>query len=298
MFNLLRSEIIKHSRLKVVVLIGLSPAILTSMVIGAFLFMKIVGVDFGPIPTGSGLDPTSPGTGAGTFGLANTIVVVSMGGLYLIGLVILGGMVGSNEYGWHTLKMLATREPSRVRIILSKGLFMATLAAFMAVVLLIGWLLLGLFLKFIFTGVGDTTATDLAAIGKGLIYLVVAFLINLLWSFFTLFLGVRFKSVVIAIIFYFVVNTLDGIVSALGAAALSGQLGTRFPNWLEPLIAITKLVSPFLVNFSFSQLTAQPGNPNFIESVSPIQSVLVLVGWAGLFLWMAALVFNNRDITE
>lgn len=296
MFNLLRAELIKHGRLKLVIFIAIVPAIITALVLGALTFMKIVGVDFGRVPDTS--TPLFGNIGTGTFGLASNILIVSVGGLYLIGLVIVGGMVGYNEYGWHTIKMLATRKASRPRIILSKTLFLVTLAAFMMVVLFFCWLLLGLYFKVIFIPSGDSGSIDLDAIGKGLSYLLWAFLVNLIWSFLTMFLAVRFKSVVVAIIFYFVINTLDGIVSSLGQAALSGQLGTRFPNWLEPLIGLAKFISPFLVNFSLNQLTANPLNPSQIKEVSPVQSVLVLLVWAGLFIWAAVAVFNRRDITE
>ncbi len=295
MLNLLRAEILKQGRLKLIMLIAISPAILTWLVLGTLVFMKIGGADFGNVPNSGS---ATLDIGAGTFALASNILIVSMGGLYLIGLVIIGGMVGSNEYSWHTIKMLATREPSRPRIILSKTLFLVTLGAFMAVILLFGWLLLGLVFKVLFNPARDAANVDGNAIANGLRYLVSVFLVYLIWSFLTMFLAVRFKSVVVAIIFYFVINTLDGIVSSLGAAALNGQLGTRFPNWLEPLINIAEFISPFLVNFSLNQLTASPQNVLLIKNVSPVQSGLVLLVWAGLFIWATVSVFNKRDITE
>lgn len=297
MFNLLRAEIIKQSRLKLVTIIGLSPAIVAAVIMGIMIVLKILGVDFGNAPTSMG--PLTPDIGGGTFGLASQILLVAVGGLYLIGIALMGGMAGSSEYSWNTIKMLATREASRTRIILSKALFLATFTGFMAGVLLVGWLIYGLVLKVLFGGESlSLGGLDFEAIGKGLRYLLVAFLLNLVWSIFTLFVAIRFKSVVVAIIFYFIVNTLDGIVSSLGEAALSGQLGTSFPNWLDPLITIAKIVSPFLINFSFTQLTAQTSNPNLIHSISPVQSVLVLLVWGGLYLWLAVSVFNKRDITE
>ncbi len=190
------------------------------------IILKILGVDFGNPPTSLG--PLSPDIGGGTFGLASQILLVAVGGLYLIGLALMGGMIGSSEYSWNTIKMLATREPSRPRIILSKALFLAAFTLFMAVVLLIGWLIYGLVLKVLFVGEASGGAgLDMEAIGKGLRYLVVAFLLNLVWSIFTLFVAIRFKSVVVAIIFYFIVNTLDGIVSGLGAAASAFRRSLR-----------------------------------------------------------------------
>ncbi len=293
MLNLVRAEILKYIRLKLVLFIAFAPAIISLLVAGAYLFMKVAGVDFGNVPGEVGL----AATGGGTFGLASGFVIVAVNGVYLIGLVITGGMVGSNEYGWHTIKMLATREPSRPRIMLSKTLFLLTLTAFMAGVATVGWLILGLLFKALYNA-GDTGSLDAEAIGKGFLYLLFTFAVNFLWSVLAMFLAVRFKSVVVAIIFYFIINTLDGIVSTLGEAALSGQLGTRFPNWLEPLINITKFISPFLVNFSLNQLTSGPNNPNFIQSISAVQSIIVLLVWMGLFIWAAVAVFRRRDITE
>lgn len=296
MLNLVRAEIIKHFRLRLVLLIAISPAIITILVTGIIIFMKAIGVDFGRVPSVVGA--TFPNIGTGTFGLATNILIVSVSGIYLIGLVIVGAMAGSNEYGWHTIKMLATREPSRPRIVLSKTLFLLFMAVFMMVVLVLGWLLLGLVFKVVFDQAGETSGADGDAILKGLSHLFWSFVFNLVWAFLAMFLAIRFKSVVVAIIFYFVVNTLDGVVSTLGQAALSGQLGRSFPNWLEPLINLAKFISPFLVNFNLNQLTTNPNNPSFIRDVSPIQSVLVLLVWAGLYIWAAVAVFNRRDITE
>lgn len=168
----------------------------------------------------------------------------------------------------------------------------------MVVVTAVCWLFLGLFFKIIYDTTTVTNDLDGDAIRMGFLYLISAFTVNFLWSTLAMFMAVRFKSVVIAIIFYFIINTLDGAVSTLGEAALSGQLGTQFPNWLEPLINIAKFVSPFLVNFSQSQLTISHTNPNFVQSVPVFQSVLVLLVWMALFIWAAVAVFRRRDITE
>jgi ABC-type transport system involved in multi-copper enzyme maturation permease subunit len=193
--------------------------------------------------------------------------------------------------------MLATREASRPRLILSKTLFLLVMAVFMAGLVALCWLFLGFLLKAFYT-TGDTGSLDGDAIGKGFLYLLFTFGVNFLWSTMAMFLAVRFKSVVVAIVFYFVVNTLDGIVSSLGEAALTGQLGTSFPNWLEPLINIAKFISPFLVNFSLNQLTVSPNNTNYVQSVPAFQSILVLLAWIGLYIWAAVAVFRRRDITE
>jgi ABC-type transport system involved in multi-copper enzyme maturation permease subunit len=294
MLNLLRAEILKYIRLKLILFIAFAPALITLLIAGVFLFMKLAGVDFGDVPVAIGLSAI----GGGTFGLASNFVIMAVNGIYLIGLVIAGAMVGSNEYGWHTIKMLATREPSRPRIMLSKTLFLLSLTGFMAGLAALCWLALGLLFKAFYNNVGDTGSLDGDAIGKGFLYLLFSFGVNFLWSALAMFLAVRFKSVVVAIIFYFIINTVDGIVSSIGEAALSGQLGTRFPNWLEPLINIAKFISPFLVNFSLNQLTASPNNPNFIQTISAVQSIIVLLVWMGLFIWAAVAVFRRRDITE
>jgi ABC-type transport system involved in multi-copper enzyme maturation permease subunit len=293
MLNLLRAEILKYSRLKIILFIAFSSVLITLLVVGAMVILKLAGVDFGNVPAGLGLLEI----GGGTFGLAANIIIVGVNGIYLIGLVITGAMVGSNEFGWHTIKMLATREASRPRLILSKTLFLLVMAAFMAGMAALCWLFLGLIFKALYIA-GDTGSLDGDAIGKGFLYLLFTFGVNFLWSVMVMFLAVRFKSVVVAIIFYFIVNTLDGIVSSLGEAALSGQLGTSFPNWLEPLINIAKFISPFLVNFSLNQLTVSPHNLNFVQSVPAVQSIGVLLAWIGLYIWAAVAVFRRRDITE
>jgi len=54
-----------------------------------------------------------------------------------------------------------------------------------------------------------TGSLDAEAIGKGFLYLLFSFGVNFLWSALAMFLAVRFKSVVVAIIFYFIIKVMS-----------------------------------------------------------------------------------------
>ncbi len=296
MLNLVLAEILKLRKLRFMVVtifipLGLCAALLTIM-----LLIKGFGASYGSLPS----DPTNtgPDLGKGVFSFGGLIFLNGIGAFYAIGLVIIGGLIIQSEYNWNTIKMLAIREPSRPRLILAKAAFMALYTVVVIVFLAISWLIYSMGLKILYDLPFSLDESDGQAILKGLRFVVLAFAVYLIWSLLGMALAIQFKSMVAAIIAYLVYSGLDGILSSIGGSALTGRLGTIFPEWLDPLINISKFVAPFLINTSLTRLTGQTSNSAYVESISPIQSLLVLLAWGILFTLLAVRIFSRRDITD
>ncbi len=296
MLNLLRAEILKQSKIGIIRVITFAPLVVCLVLSLLMLMLKAFGADLGTSPSRVGSGTVE--LGSGPVALASSIVLTGFASLFALAMVIVAGFIVSNEYSWSTIKMIATREASRPRIILAKAYFMGLYAALLAAIFIFGWLFYSLVLKLVFGAPLGLNSDDIDAIGKGLKFIIVAFFFYLIWSLLSIALAVRFKSVVVAVIIYVVYSIIDNVASSLGTSALNGRLGTNFPNWLEPFINLSKLIAPFLLNTNFARLSAAPGSPNFVESISPVQSFLVLVGWGVLFVLLAIYVFQKRDITD
>jgi ABC-2 type transport system permease protein len=298
MLNLVRAEILKISKLGFIRVAVLVPPGVCLVILAILFIFKLAGNDFGNIPSSSGFDRTGPDLGDGAFAFGGAIFLTGIASFYALGLVIVSGLIIQNEYNWSTIKMLAIREPSRTRLMLTKVAFMVVFALTMFALFVVSWLIYSMGLKLVYGLPLGFGADDSDAILKGIKYIGLAFFFYLVWSLLGVALAVRFKSLIAAIIAYIVVSGLDGVVSAIGAAGLTGRLGTSFPAWLDPLIQTAKFVSPFLLNTSFTRLTGQSGDPTFVQSIAPVQSLLVLLVWGGLFVGLALWVFNTRDITD
>ena len=295
MLNLVRAEVLKMSKLVFMRVAALIPAGFCVFILVILFAVKLTGSDLG-----NPLSPptTGPDLGTGAFTFGSFVFFTGIGNFYALGLVIIAGLIIQNEYNWNTVKMLAIREPSRTRLVLSKAAYMALFAVVMVVIFSLSWLVYSFGVKLVYDQPFGLADEDGEAIFKGLKYISLAFLLFLIWSLLGLALAFRFKSLVAAIIAYIFYSGLDGLVSSIGASALNGRLGLDFPGWLGPLIDTAKFISPFLLNTSFARLTAKQSDPNFIESVSPVQAILVMLAWGAIFTFLAIQTFKARDITD
>lgn len=298
MLSLVQAEIIKQSKLGLVRVVTVAPLVASLLISALLLVVKAFGGSFGPPPSRAFASSGPNVSFDGVLGSSTTIVLTGIASLYALGLVLVAGLIITNEYSFSTIKMLATREPSRPRLILSKVIFIALYALLMIAVIFVSWLINILALKIVYGQSLGLVGDEGAGIGKGLRYLAFSFLNYFVWAMLGLALALRFKSIVAAVIIYFVYSSIDGLGSALGAAALNGQLGNSFPTWLDPLIQFTKFIAPFLINTSTARLTELPGSLTYIETVSSVQSFLVLLAWAALFVFAAIQIFAGRDITD
>ena len=296
MLNLLRAEVIKEGKLNFVRIVTLAPLVLAGIISLIYLVLRLTGTNFGSKPsqvaTATGAD-----LGEGVIAFSSSIVLAGFTSLYTIVLVLIAGQIINNEYSWSTIKMLATREPSRPRIILAKALFLLAYSLLMVGVFLVSWLIFAFALKIAFSDGLGLNGSDSNALGKGLAFVWPTFLTALIWAWLGLALATRFKSVVAAFILYFVYSTIDSLAAAIGVAGIKGQLN-NFPDWLTPIVGILKFIAPFLINTNLVRLTGATLNPSYLESISPIQSLIVLLVWGALFIGLAILIFSRRDITD
>jgi ABC-2 type transport system permease protein len=295
MLNLIQAEVLKMSKLVFMRVAVLIPAGFCVSILAILFIVKLTGSDMG-----NPLSPpnTGPDLGTGAFTFGSFVFFTGIGNFYALGLVIIAGLIIQNEYNWNTIKMLAIREPSRTRLVLSKAAYMAVFAVALVVIFSLSWLIYSFGVKLVYDQPFGLADEDGEAILKGLKYVSLAFLLYLIWSLLGLALAIRFKSLVAAIVAYLFYSGLDYLVSSIGARALNGRLGFDFPGWLGPLIDTAKIVSPFLLNTSFTRLTGRQSDPNFVESISPVQALLVMLVWGALFTFLAIQIFKSRDITD
>lgn len=244
----------------------------------------------------------------GTFLMANQLLQTI--GVYGILVVAACCLSVANEYRWNTIKMLTTRQPSRVYIVLSKVLFALTLVAGVFISALIGWFIYGMGLK-IAQGVDFTIdATDLDAIGKGLKAFSMSMLQTFIFALAGIALTFRYKSILGGIVCYVIYNAVDGAFSNLGAVVANTGYG-GFPEWMHPILDFVKFLNPYLLTSSVQRITQREYVARFDsppDQLFPNQLIVLStpVWWAWLmigiylvfFTAMSILAFARRDITD
>jgi ABC-type transport system involved in multi-copper enzyme maturation permease subunit len=299
MFNLFRAEFLKQSRTTLFrVLLSAPAAIVAAIVVVLFLARTLTGTAGSP-PSDSGiLNGIGADFGGGIYFLTGNLLLSTVGGLYSLGLVIVAAVIITSEFSQSTIKMIATREASRPRIVLSKVLYLLGFAILVALVMLGSWLLLNLAFKLNYSLPLGLAEADTNALGKGIYFLFFSFTIYFIWGLFSLLLAMRFKSIPAAVILYFVYSTIDSIVTNFGALALRGDLGDNLPAWLTPLVDVIKFVAPFTINTNYARLAFQPTDQRYVPSISAVQAGIALALWALFFIALTIFVFQRRDITD
>lgn len=300
MFNLFRAELLKQSRTTFFKVLLLAPPLVTLGLAVIFMVAKtLAGEDFGTNPPtnsltrGQGVD-----FGGGIYQLSAAIMLEGIGGLYSLGLVIVGGQIINSEFSLSTIKMLATREASRWRILLTKIVYLGFLSLLLILIIVSCWLGYSLVLKLAYNQPLGLGSVDTDAIGKGFQYSLITFGFYFIWGLMGIMLAMRFKSVIASVIFYFIYSAIDGAASSIGVAALNGDFGNNMPGWLRPLVEFAKVLAPFLLNTNYARLAYQPTDGRYTERISEFQAGAVLLVWGALFIFLAFLVFRNRDITD
>lgn len=283
-----------------------APFFVTLVLIFIQLLIKLFAkVDPGlPVNNGNMLQAYNLGSGS-TFSFANLILFYQVGTLYNIVLVVGCALSVANEYRWNTVKMLATRQPSRVKLVLSKCLFALTLVVGVFSSAVAGWFIYGLFLKYFFSVPFEITSVDLDAIGNGLRYYGLSMLQTFILALAAIAFSFRFKSVVAGVIVYFVYNAIDNAVSAIGAGVHNSGYGS-VADWVKPLLDLAKALNPFMLNSSVNRI-AQVEKYNIAGGL-PNQNIVLEnpVWWAwvmlGIYLvgftLLAVTIFARRDIVD
>lgn len=242
----------------------------------------------------------------GTFAISNRLMFVQFNSILSIILVVACCLSVANEYRWNTVKMLATRQPSRIKLVLSKCLFALALVVGVGLAMIVGWIMWAMFLKFFYSVSFEITADDWESIGLGLKYFGIVSVQTLVMSLFGIGATWLFKSQVAGIIGYLVYNGLDSLVSAMGA-----QYGNRalnnIPEWAEPFLKAARDMNPFLISSSTNRLTSLEKitvgsrtltNPQILASNPIWLAWVVLAVYALLFTALAVAFFTLRDVKD
>ncbi len=242
----------------------------------------------------------------GSFAIANRLMFVQFASIYGFILVIACALSVANEYRWNTIKMVATRQPSRIKLVLSKCLFGLSLVAVSTVSMLIGWFIWAMFLKFFYSVSLDITSDDIEAMGKGLKYFGIITLGTGIFALFAVAMTFLFKSVIGGIVGYLVFNALDTYVSQVGAQFANNTIPS-IPEWAMPFLRGAQDMNPYLLHSSISRLTMQEkyvlasrtiNNPLIITSNPVWLAWVMLAVYAIVLIGLALLFFVPRDIRD
>lgn len=301
-----RSEIFKGSRqMFYKVLLGVPiaiPLVIMLVQTGVKIFSK---VETG-IPSSRTFLSTIELGNEGTFAISNRLMFVQFNGVFSIIVVIACALNVSNEYRWNTVKMLATRQPSRIKLVLSKCLFALALVLGTGLAMVVGWALWAMFLKFFYSVSLEISADDLDSIGWGLKYYGIVSLQTSVMALFAVAITYLFRSQVAGIVGFLVYTGLDSLVSALGAQYGNNAL-RNIPEWAEPFLKEAQDMHPFLVSASTNRLTmleripiGSRSAPNVLILVAnPVWLAWVmLAAYAVLFTALAVAFFALRDIRD
>lgn len=309
LWNMYRHEIFKGSKQQFYrVLLGF-PIVLITLIGVLQLVARGLTASTGQPASLPDFSQTSNGYdlgGKSGFALANFMVFSTLAQGFAIVIVIAGALSAANEYRWNTIKMLATRQPSRVYLILSKGLFALTLVAGMFVSTVLGWFIMGICTK-ISVGVSlEFTSADLEAMGKGLAYYSINSLQTFIMALCAVALTVRFKSVIAGLVSYVVYNTLDGGINAAGRQVINNGYGSA-PDWMHFILDICKALNPFTLTGSIDRIAMREQiyrgegfvpNPGLVTT-TPLWWAWVMLGiYIALYTALGVYFFASRDITD
>jgi ABC-2 type transport system permease protein len=212
-----------------------------------------------------------------TFVESNAGVVTFVG---LFAIIVAAGIVAS-EFSWGTIKLLLIRPISRTKILLSKYLTVLLFGASMLVILFIFSILLGLILF----GVGDQ-APHLAYVNG----------------------EVQEQSIVVYLIKTYLLKTIDVLMMAtmafmISAVFRSSSLAIGISLFLlfmganaTALIAMKFDWAKYSL-FANTDLTQYTGEMQpLVEGMTMSFSIIMLLIYFAIFLFLAFFVFNKRDV--
>ncbi len=212
-----------------------------------------------------------------TFVESNAGVVTFVG---LFAIIVAAGIVAS-EFSWGTIKLLLIRPISRTKILLSKYLTVLLFGASMLVILFIFSILLGLILF----GVGDQ-APHLAYVNG----------------------EVQEQSIVVYLIKTYLLKTIDVLMMAtmafmISAVFRSSSLAIGISLFLlfmganaTALVAMKFDWAKYSL-FANTDLTQYTGEMQpLVEGMTMSFSIIMLLIYFAIFLFLAFFVFNKRDV--
>lgn len=302
-----RHELFKGRKQRFYQTVVVAPAVLT------LALMLVLGIVSALSPEGRRM-PQGNSSGAydlgeGLFTFTAGIILQGFGTPYILVLVLACALAVANEYRWNTIKMLATRQASRVRLAAAKCLFGLTVIALVSAVFVGSWLALTLFFQaLVGVPLGVAAAPDAEAIGKSLHYYGLTTLQTAIFALLAIALTFRVKSIVGGLITYLVYNTVDTQASHLGAyVSHMPAEEIAASGWARPGLEAVRTFHPFLLTSNVDRLAMSDTvnsfqgvvlNPEVSAFITPAGAWLVLAAYAVFFTGLALWIFARRDITD
>jgi ABC-type transport system involved in multi-copper enzyme maturation permease subunit len=293
----------------------LGVALLTIMILIRYVSNSpVFATDKSFVPTSQ--TPYDLGSG-GTFTEMASLLLHNLAPIYNIIIVIACAMLVASEYRNGTIKMLTTRQPSRVRLTLAKCLTALTFVIVISLVFLISWFISGLIMKPVNNLPLEITTQDWEAIGKIIYFHTVKTIQLAILALVAVALTFTFKSIVAGIIGYFALITADATLNNLGVGLAVKGVAANTPDWQKPIYEVIRFIHPYLLGSNVDRLTqaekydislfngatrtleyvtSQNDRVNF--GMSPIWSWAMLAVYAALFTGYACWTFAHRDIND
>ncbi|MBX3082556.1 MAG: ABC transporter permease [Anaerolineae bacterium] len=235
----------------------------------------------------------------GAFAIAGQIMISGFLPMFAVGFALLAGWCVYSEFNWRTIKMVASRQPNRAYVVLSKVLFVAVMACTSFVTITLSWLLLAMFFKVLFGAPFGLTPQDVEVIGLNATHLALRCLAMFLWALPTMAAVYSVKAVTGGVVIYLVYSGIDGLLSTLGATATNmPQAYMSAESFYQTIIEIARNAYPYLLTSHLNRLTMLPTSPQVVASL-PMGGSWVAVGlYVIAFVALALLIFVPRDIKE
>jgi ABC-type transport system involved in multi-copper enzyme maturation permease subunit len=235
----------------------------------------------------------------GAFATAGQFYMTSFLSVFSIGFALVAGWCVHTEFNWRTIKMVASRQPSRTQIVLSKVLFVAALAFASFIMLTLSWFFLSIVFKLVYRAPLGITPNDVDAISLGIQHLILRSLAMFMWALPTMAAVYSSKSVTGGILLYFVYSATEAFLSNLGAAAINNPMAyAGAEGFFQTILDIAKAAYPYLLTSHLNRITMALSSPQVVASM-PVAVSWVAVGvYVVVFIAITLAIFVPRDIKE
>ncbi|MCF6130015.1 ABC transporter permease [Flavobacterium sp. AS60] len=206
---------------------------------------------------------------------------------FFLAIVIVSMM--ANEYSYGTLKQNLIDGMSKKEFVLSKFLTVV-LFAFVSTVFV--------FIMSLILGFSFSSYTELGIVFSEMDYLL-GYFVKLVGFFsFCLFLGVLVKRSAFAIGFLFVWNIIEGIANGLLTFKIFPKSDTASQiTQFFPLESMSNLiVEPFTRLSVIKNIQTAVGETNMKDYSVHFSSILIVLIWSGLFVFLSYKIIKKRDL--
>ena len=276
---------------------------------GIFVLVVAFGLAFSPAkPTYGSIDnytmmsigPSVYALGTmGAFAVSGQALIYGYLPLFTIGFALVSGWCVYSEYNWRTIKMIASRQPNRVHLVLSKVLFVAALGVASFIALTLSWFALALVYKLLYGAPLALTANDSEAISLGLTHLGLRCLAMFMWALPTMAAVYSVKAVTGGVVIYLVYSAVEGFLNTIGTVAINTpQAYASADGFFQTVVDLARAVHPYLLTSHLNRITMVPTSPQVVASIPVAVSWVAMVIYALVFIGISLAIFVPRDIKE